>query len=90
MLFVAFGLIIYLGDSRLLAGFNVMTEQERSHYNMDKITSFTGVNCVLMSYTFFLLFVSIILFSIAFAAVTAAMIIPFYTRIGKRFDLTSK
>ena len=70
LLCVVLGLMAYLGDVRVLAGYNMMTEQEQSRYNMDKITLYIGMLCVLLSYAFFLIFLSWILFTIAILALT--------------------
>jgi uncharacterized membrane protein YjgN (DUF898 family) len=78
--------MIYLGEIRLLAGFNIMTEQERSAYNISEVTSFMGVLCVVMSYASILMFFSVILSVIAIVAFSAVMVVmAFYVNIGKRF-----
>ncbi|MCL2146145.1 MAG: DUF3784 domain-containing protein [Methanomassiliicoccaceae archaeon] len=48
------GIGVYLGGYMLLAGFNTMSKDERSAFDMEKVTSFTGASLVLLSYVFFL------------------------------------
>jgi len=86
LLIAAFGLMIFLGDPRLIAGFNVMTEKERSTYNMKRVTFFMGALCMALSYTFFLIFLSIILFCVMIVALCIlTMVISFYINAGKIF-----
>jgi len=86
LLCLVLGLIAYLGDVRVIAGFNMMTEKERSHYNINRVTFFIGILCVAMSYAFFLIYLSGILFTIVIVALTAVTIVfAFYVGVGKRF-----
>ena len=62
LLLMVLGLLVYLGSYMLLAGFNTMTEKERSAYDLEKVTSFTGASLVLLSYLFFLMWPAIVLF----------------------------
>ena len=74
LLCVVLGLMAYLGDVRVIAGYNMMTERERTRYNIDKITLYLGALCVVVSYALFLIFLSLILFLIAVLALTVVMI----------------
>lgn len=83
LLMAVFGVVTYLGESLFIAGFNTMTERERSKYDMRRITLFMGVLCALMSYSLFLIFLSWIVFTVAILVLCVMMIVPFYT--GGRF-----
>jgi len=74
LLCVVLGLMAYLGDVRVIAGYNMMTEMERTRYNIDKITLYLGALCVVVSYALFLALLSWVLFSIAVLALTVVMI----------------
>ncbi|MDR1405447.1 MAG: DUF3784 domain-containing protein [Candidatus Methanoplasma sp.] len=52
LIVVAIGISVYLGTTKLLAGFNTMSECEMSKYNVANITSFMGVFLVAVSYIF--------------------------------------
>lgn len=54
LLLIVIGLIFYLGRIVPFAGFKTMTEEERSRYNVNKITAFLGLFFMLMSYFAFL------------------------------------
>jgi len=77
------GVAVYLGGHMLLAGFNTMSEGERSAFDMDRVTSFTGISLALLSYGFFLIWplsafygptVSLVM-TVAFAAGTILMVV---------------
>ena len=82
LLIMVFGLIIYLGGYVLITGVNTMTKEERSRYDMNKITSFMGIFLILLSYIGFLMTISFVFFVVFIAAVLAAFV---YLFASKRF-----
>ena len=82
LLMVVFGLTVYLGGIMVLAGFNTMTEQERSQYNIEEVTSFVGILLVLLSYISLLMLVYFVFIGV-FLAIVIFMAI--YVSVGKRF-----
>jgi hypothetical protein len=83
------GLVVYLGEYKLLAGVNTMSEQERSQYNMDEIASFMGMILVIESFVLFATLAVLweILFFIAGILVFFAILIIaiVYININKKF-----
>ena len=82
LLLMVCGLAVYLGGAMLLAGFNTMTKQERSQYNVKALTSFMGVFIVLLSY--FALFMALhFAFFVVFIIAVLAVVI--YVNVSRRF-----
>ncbi|MCL1811037.1 MAG: DUF3784 domain-containing protein [Methanomassiliicoccaceae archaeon] len=82
LLLMSLGLVVYLGGAVLLAGFNTMTEEERSRYNMKEVTSFMGIFLILLSFVTFLMLIFFV-FIVVFIAAVLVMLV--YVNISKRF-----
>jgi len=53
--FHVFGVLAYLGFYEGFAGFNTATDEELSHFNMEKMTVFLGVSFCLAGCSFFII-----------------------------------
>ena len=69
------GIVVYLGFYMLIAGVNTMTANERSRYDMDKITSFMGISLVLTSLIFYLAWPLSVLYGFLMFGVMIALFI---------------
>ncbi|MDR1404026.1 MAG: DUF3784 domain-containing protein [Candidatus Methanoplasma sp.] len=52
-LLMAIGVLVYLGFTGLLAGFNTMSPDELRRYNMKKVSSFMGLAFVILAFVLF-------------------------------------